>query len=122
MKDQPSFHGSISRTEAAKILIESGGNCYLTRYSDYHNSCVVSVLRRSDNGDLLQHLKLNIPDENGHVIMCKLAGTEIEFGNISKLLEYYQKHPLNENGHLGKCLKSKIWKSIDYFVSYGYTI
>lgn len=98
MNSHPSFHGSITRTEAAKLLIDSGRNCYLTRYSNYRNFCVISVLRVSVSGELLKHLELEVPlNSSQHVY--KVAGTEKEFENVSKLLEYYQKD------YLGECLQ-----------------
>lgn len=107
MKAHPSFHGSISRIEAAKKLIESGRSCYLTRYSEYNKFCVISVLRMSANGELLQHLELKIP-QDGHRHTFKVAGTEKEFDDVSKLLEYYQKHALNQTDCLGEILQSKL--------------
>lgn len=100
MNSHPSFHGSITRTEAAKMLIESGKNSYLTRYSDYRNFCVISVLRVSVNGELLQHLELKVPqDSSQHVY--KVAGTDKEFENVYKMLEFYQKDCL------GECLQAQ---------------
>lgn len=78
MKKHPSFHGSMTRTEAAKELIEFERSCYLTRYSEYNKSCVISVLTVTSNGDLLQHLKLDIPRDHNQTTY-RVAGTEIVF-------------------------------------------
>lgn len=109
MKNHPSFHGSITRIEAVQKLIESGRSCYLTRYSDYNKFCVISTLTLSYNGELLRHLELEIPQES-HQCVYKVSGIDKEFGDISELLEYYQKHPLDQNC-LGECLQTE--KSID---------
>lgn len=111
MKNENSFHGSITRTEAAKILIDSERSCYLTRYSDYHKFCIISVLRVSNNGELLQHLKLHIPQDSSSQGMYKVTGAEKEFDNIADLLKYYESHPKNDK--LGNCLKSNAWQSIN---------
>ena len=101
MDSHPSFHGSITRQEAVKKLIDAGRSCYLTRYSDYNKFCVISMLNLSDGGELMQHLELQIPQDSSQMVY-KVAGTDKEFDSISKLLEHYQKHPLNQTECLGE--------------------
>lgn len=106
MKNHPSFHGSLTRIEAVKRLIESGRSCYLTRYSSYIKCCVITVLRMSANGEWLQHLELELPQSSSQHTY-KAAGADKSFEDVSQLLEYYQKNPLNREGYcLGECLQS----------------
>lgn len=112
MNNHPSFHGSIARTEAIIQLIESGRSCYLTRYSRYHTFCVISVLRISEDGELLQHLKLDIDTKQNKY---QVQGLERRFSDITDLLSYYQKNPVR-NYPLGECLTSNIWRSLDLAV------
>ena len=87
LKDHPSFHGSIPKVEAVTKLVESGRNCYLTRYSNFHNSCIISAFQISESGEeRLQHIKLDIPQGS----------------DVSELLKSYR---------LGDCLQSNIWRS-----------
>lgn len=107
MNDHPSFHGSITRVDATTLLFRKGKNCYLTRYSDYHKTCVISALRTSEDGELLQHFKLDITicDET---IKYEVTGTQKEFEDIFALLEFYQKTPINHKIYtFGECLVSK---------------
>ena len=101
MNSHPSFHGSITRQEAVKKLIDAGRSCYLTRYSDYNQFCVISMLDLSHSGETMQHLELQIPQDSSQKVF-KVAGADEEFDSISKLLEYYQKHPLNQTKCLGE--------------------
>lgn len=108
LKTHCSFHGSISRIAATRKLIRKGGNCYLTRYSSYHNSCVVSLLRTSEDGELLQHLQLNIITCNNE-LKYDIAGTDNGFAEFSELLEFYEKNQLTDTIEcLGECLKPGI--------------
>lgn len=114
MKD-PSFYGSITKMEAITKLFEFGRDCYLTRYSSYRKICLLSVLKVSHNGEQVQHFKLDVPQAlDADNKACRVAGTAMEFDDVSHLLQYYQKNPLfHENDFLGECLQSNIWKSID---------
>lgn len=104
MNDHPSFHGSITRVNATTLLFRKGKKCYLTRYSDYHKTCVISALRTSEDGELLQHFKLNIATRD-EVTKYEIAGTQKGFDSISALLEFYQKTPINHRIEtLGDCL------------------
>jgi hypothetical protein len=105
MKNHSSFHGSISRIEAARKLVESERSCYLTRFSDYNKFCAISMLTKLADGELLQHRELEIPQE-GSQSMYRVAGTDKEFEGISELLEYYQKHSLDKYC-LGECLQTE---------------
>jgi hypothetical protein len=108
MKNHPSFHGSISKIEAARKLIESERSCYLTRYSDYHKFCAISMLTKLGEGDgeLLQHCELEITQE-GSQFKYRVAGADQKFEGISELLEHYQKHLLDKHC-LGEYLQTEI--------------
>lgn len=112
MDYHPSFHGSMTRIEAVKKLIEAGKSCYLTRYSGYKNKfCVLSMLQMSDDSEVLQHLELEVPRDDGDEHTYRVAGTDVKHNSISELLEHYQKHPLKQIDSLGQCLEAD--KSID---------
>lgn len=105
MNRHPSFHGRITRVDATKLLFEKSKDCYLTRYSDYHKTCVISVLKTSEDGELLQHFKLNITIHNGEH-KYEVTGTQKKFGSIFTLLEFYQQYPVNHKiRNIGECLK-----------------
>ena len=105
MNRHPSFHGRITRVDATKLLFEKGKDCYLTRYSDYHKTCVISVLKTSEDGELLQHFKLHITVHNGEH-KYEVKGSQKQFGSIFALLEFYQQHPVNYKIYnIGECLK-----------------
>lgn len=111
MNGNRSFHGSMSNIEAAIKLIEYDRNCYLTRYSNFHKFCVISVMKKRDDGQLLQHFKLSVPPRENEQSTYKVVGTEEEFDNFEALLEYYQTKSLKQFGVLGECLK---WKLVSY--------
>lgn len=110
LQTHPSFHGSISKMEAVTKLIESGQNCYLTRYSEFHKACIISVFQISSSGEeMLHHIRLEIPrDSSKHY---KIAGTAEEFDDISTLLETYESKRIQNINGLGECLQSNIWQS-----------
>ena len=110
LQAHPSFHGSISKMEAVTKLIESGQNCYLTRYSEFHKACIISVFQISSNGEeMLHHIQLEIPRDSSK--RYKIAGTAEEFDNISMLLETYKDRRIQNINGLGECLQSNIWQS-----------
>lgn len=108
MKNHPSFHGSLRRIEATKKLFARGGTCYLTRYSNFHKTCIISVLSTLTDGELLQHFKLNITDGTKGSFKYEVDETHKSFNDIKKLLEYYQNNPIVPQIHgFGECLKLK---------------
>ena len=107
MSNHPSFHGSITRVDATTLLLQKGKKCYLTRYSDYHKTCVVSVLRTTQDGESLQHFKLDITTHE-EMTAYEISSTGKTFDSISTLLEYYQKTPINNNiDSFGECVECK---------------
>ena len=53
------------------------------------------------------HLELKIPQDSSQKVY-KVGGTNKEFDSISKLLEYYQKHPLNQTKCLGEYIHYQV--------------
>lgn len=106
----PSFHGSISKMEAVNRLVEFGRNCYLTRYSNFHNFCILSVFSvTEEGGEMLHHIELKIPRDSSKA--CSVAGER--FKDISELVDHYQKNPLKNIEELGECLQSSIGRSFN---------
>ena len=111
MSKHPSFHGSITRVDATTLLLQKGKKCYLTRYSDYHKTCVISVLRTTEDGELLQHFKLDIIAQE-ETTTYEISSTTKRFNSISTLLDYYQKHPINRNiDSFGECVECKFTRA-----------
>ena len=110
MNSHPSFHGTRTREDVTKLLYSKKGSCYLTRYSEHHKTCVVSTKTVLDDGDLLQHFKLNITisSENGG-FLYEVEGTHNRFDDIKKLLDHYQSNPVAPHiTSFGECIKQHL--------------
>ena len=109
MKSHPSFHGTLTREDVTKLLYTRKGSCYLTRYSGHHKTCVISTKTVLDDGDLLQHFKLNITisSENGG-FLYEVEGTNDRFDDIGKSLDHYQSNPVAPHiTSFGECVEFK---------------
>ena len=97
LKNLPSYHGAMTESIAEfKLEHQTGGSCYLIRYSERRKIFVISVLTRNrvENGsDFHASFTLNITKgEDGNIY--EIEGTEETFGNISKMLAFYENNPL----------------------------
>ena len=98
IKNQPSYHGAMTEKVAEFILKQqTGESCYLMRYSEQRKVFVISVLTRNraeKGSDFHASFTLNITKgEDGNIY--EIEGTEETFGNISKLLAFYENNPLD---------------------------
>lgn len=108
MKNEPTFHGTLTRHFALRVLSWRGGNCYLTRYSTLHKTCVISALRTVKDRKLLENFKLNITPCPDSGFVYKIEGTEKEFKDIMNLLDFYKRNPVtSEFSSLGKGIEKK---------------
>lgn len=87
-----SYHGTISNKVAEFMLKkQESDNCYLTRYWEHESAYSISVLSRT----VVQHFILNISNAQNGCTLYEIEGTEEKFSDISALLSFYQRTPIN---------------------------
>lgn len=99
IKHHPSYNGSMTGKKAELRLQQHGGNCYLIRYSEANSTYVLSVMKRSaeyENGLKAAHFQLNVI-KGISFNEYEVRGSEKTFYDIFKLLEYYQKNPVDHS-------------------------
>ena len=93
MREQDSYHGTISNREAEQRLKKyNGDRCYLTRCSEDSESYMLSVRQKRDVKHFLidaQEGKCNIHDE-----------TKV-FNDITQMLQYYKQNKLDRFRNIG---------------------
>lgn len=100
----PSYHGAMTGRDAERKLMELGGDHYLTRYSEKRKEYVLTVLRK---GNLVNFdFGINTYQDNIYV-QYEIIGSEIKFGDLRKLLNFYRKNPVShEIDGIGDYLES----------------
>lgn len=105
--DHPSYHGVINMKGAELKLRQNGGNSFLTRYSKSNQMYVLTVLNYKEGESFCRDFKIKFKRENDHSTY-EIIGTQLEFNDISRLLDFYQYNPL-----------SSIISSVGNFVTLG---
>lgn len=91
LRDHPGYHYSISGDEAMQRLKTSGHECcYLTRFSENHNSYILSVYKKHRPSDVEKHFQITI-DANERV---GIEGHQM-FRSIEEFLDHYEKDPIH---------------------------
>ena len=85
MGEHPSYHASITGSEAEKRLAMFGDLCYLTRFSE-ERQCYILSIYKPGPVKLIKHFKLVIDEDGKHSIDGKM----MTFPNIGKLLAHYE--------------------------------
>ena len=104
---QEGYVGVMTADKAEENLRRCSGNCYLIRYSESKRSYILSVVRRDAEHRIphIQHYKLIITKEDGKSrdSVYEIEGSEERFSDVTKLLKFYQSHPLTRsNRTIGK--------------------
>ena len=94
IRNHPSFTGPMNGKQAEHKLKQRGGNCYLLRHSEAHKRFKISVLSTEGIDTLFQHFKIRITT-NEDQREYEIEGTTKKFDDISELLVYYEKNPVN---------------------------
>lgn len=84
----------MTRGNAELTLRRNSGTCYLTRQGLHSKQYRLSV-QTSDDGDII-HFKIKGPVKDGRT-EYEIPGTENKFEDASKMLDFYQKIPVNLN-------------------------
>ena len=100
----PSYHGAMTGKDAERKLRELGGDHYLTRYSEKREMYVLTVLRKGH----LVNFDFNISTFQDKIyVQYEIIGSEIKFGDLRKLLNFYRKNPVtHEINGIGDYLES----------------
>ena len=100
----PSYHGAMKGKDAERKLRELGGDHYLTRYSEKREMYVLTVLRKGN----LVNFDFRIKTFQDKIyVQYEIIGSEIKFGDLRKLLNFYQKTPVShEIDGIGDYLES----------------
>lgn len=93
--------------DAETKLRELGGDHYLTRYSEKRKQYVLTVLRK----DHLIHFDFLIETFQHDIhVQYEIIGSEIKFGDLRKLLNFYRKNPVSHKiDGIGDYLESDIY-------------
>lgn len=98
----PSYHGVMKGRDAEWKLREHDGERYLTRYSEARSKYVLTIKRR----DQVVNFDLGI-DTGECGVLYEIVGTEIKFGELRKLLDFYRNNPVSHQiGGIGDYLES----------------
>ena len=89
MGEHPSYHGSITSTEAKRRLQKHGRRCYLTRYSE-SNTCYILTVYQEKPAEIIKHFRLRI--DRG---LAQVEEKGMSFTNIWRLLNYYENHRID---------------------------
>jgi hypothetical protein len=92
MAEHSSYHQAIPGGEAERRLKESGRHNYLTRFSDNHNTYILTVHEKQVSSDVIRHFKININEKEKR---CTIIGKEASFDNIHALLNHYEMHRID---------------------------
>lgn len=88
--DEASYHGVLSAEEAHSVLKELSETCHLIRYDKEQQNYILSVMTR----DKLSNLVIEITP--GPPCQYEIGGTGKKFELISKMLDYFTTHPINQ--------------------------
>ena len=76
--------------EAEDMLKEHDRDHYLTRYSEARSKYVLTIKRRD------QVVNFDLGIETGeHGVLYEIVGTEVKFGELRKLLDFYRNNPVS---------------------------
>ena len=94
MREQDSYHGTISNREAEQRLKKySGDCCYLTCYSKDNKSYMLSVRRKR----VIKNILIDVRDGK-----CNIHDETKVFDDITQMLQYYELNKLDRLRNIGK--------------------